>query len=382
MAHVVFTSYAQRDRDKYLEKFIAEFRQELEGILVGLSSDELTFFDRDNVEAGDKWSETIIKALSEADVLLCLMSPTYFTRPWCGRELQAFIDREKALPAPYDGGPFIVPIWWRIPPVPRPLPSKLGQFNYRDAGFPDTYVKSGVRGLVRLGQELQVSLVIDTLVDLVGRARAKPHRLPQGMQVANIEDIMNAFDEQQPFDVRYLALTSGGTAFRPTQSDATVGGAVETVAERLSVFIRPLETGAGLSDRLKQAQQEQQLILLVTDAAAPVDAAVLDANGLDLPNLAILLVDTGIPAVGSDAWINPIPAGAIAKAKSAGFVRSAAAGQLAAQMERLVDDLRRHLLSSAPAAKAEDAALTEAARLRGVPTEAASLSGPGGEAPK
>lgn len=110
MAHVVFTSYAQRDRDRYLDRFVEEFRKELQGIAVGRDPDELTFFDRD-VQAGDRWSDKIITAVNEAHVLLCLMSPAYFTRAWCGRELQAFIERESRLPAPFNGGPFIVPIW-------------------------------------------------------------------------------------------------------------------------------------------------------------------------------------------------------------------------------------------------------------------------------
>src|SRR5438874_1791325 len=42
MAHIVFTSYAQRDRDRYLERFVEEFREELQGIVVGRDPDELT----------------------------------------------------------------------------------------------------------------------------------------------------------------------------------------------------------------------------------------------------------------------------------------------------------------------------------------------------
>jgi hypothetical protein len=378
MAHVVFTSYAQRDRDRYLERFVEEFREELQGIVVGRDPDELTFFDRDDVQAGDRWSDKIIKAVNEAHVLLCLMSPAYFTRPWCGREVQAFIDRESRLPAAFNGGPFIVPIWWRMPPAPRPLPSRLGQFNYRDAGFPEAYALDGVRGLARQRKLLQVSRVVDTLVKLVGASLAKPDRLPDGTPAANIEEIINAFDEQQPFDVRLLALTTGGDAFKPTQADPTVATATELAAERLAVFIRPLETGPGLSARVKQAQDEQQVLLVVVDAAGAIDPALLEINALNLPSLAVLLIDTNVPATGVDVWLAGIPAGALANAKASGLMRVVAPGDLAAQTERLVEDARRRLMAGAPAAKVEAPNVVERERQQGISTDAVStLTGPG-----
>ena len=36
------------------------------------------------------------------------------------------------------------------------------------------------------------------------------HHLPPGDAIANISEIANAFDEQQAFDIRLLALTTGG----------------------------------------------------------------------------------------------------------------------------------------------------------------------------
>ena len=41
MAHIVFTSYAQLDRDRYLERFVEELRKELQGIVVGRVDDDL-----------------------------------------------------------------------------------------------------------------------------------------------------------------------------------------------------------------------------------------------------------------------------------------------------------------------------------------------------
>ena len=98
----VFTSYAQADREKYLEKFIDEFREEV-GSLLGLADrTTVVFFDRDGVKAGDEWSTTIIHALRHAKILVCLMSPTYLGREWCGRELEVFLSRLGKLQLPED----------------------------------------------------------------------------------------------------------------------------------------------------------------------------------------------------------------------------------------------------------------------------------------
>jgi hypothetical protein len=121
----VFASYAQADRERHLERFIREFREELRSRM-GPDSSGMVFFDRDEVQAGHPWSRTVIEAANNAQVLLCLMSPTYLGREWCGRELEIFVRRYKRLPAQAMQARFIFPIWWQIPPTARPLPSKLG----------------------------------------------------------------------------------------------------------------------------------------------------------------------------------------------------------------------------------------------------------------
>jgi len=84
----VFASYAQADREKHLDRFVTEFWSKLGGFQ-GVADTEkrkkLVFFDRDSLQAGEKWSPKIIEALRHARVLICLMSHTYLRRPWCGR---------------------------------------------------------------------------------------------------------------------------------------------------------------------------------------------------------------------------------------------------------------------------------------------------------
>ena len=375
----VFASYAQLDRDKYLERFIDEFRRQLQVLTGKPDASAIAFFDRDGVRAGDRWSETIINAVNAADVLLCLMSPTYFTREWCGRELEAFLRRESRLTATANSR-FIFPIWWQVPVAPRPLPRRLSPYHHRDANFPPAYESAGIRGLARQRRWIQFQRIADRLAELVAQTLAQPQRLPPGEAVADILDIANAFDEQQPYDVRMLALTTGGDAWLPSAADSNIADAASETARRLLIFIRKVETGPMLGAQLQRAQAEQQVVLLVVDAAIPLDGVIQTINGLHLPNLAVLLVDAKTPAVGGDVWLSQLPDGAVHGAKARGLMRVANAGEMSAQMERLVDEARRRLMADAPAARVEDPRLAQKALAQGISIDIQpNLAGPGAE---
>ena len=363
----VFTSYAQADREKHLDKFVADFREQLGGLLGEMDHTAVVFFDRDGVKAGDAWSSRIIDTLRHAKVLVCLMSPTYLGREWCGRELGLFLRRLGQLQLPVGTSTrFIFPIWWQMPVAARPLPSLLGQWHYRDAQFPPRYEALGVKGLARAALWKQFRQMVDRLAQLVGETLAGPHYLPPGDAIADISEIANAFDEQQEFDVRLLALTTGGDAWCPGATDVTISEAAAQSARRLQIFIRRVEMGAGLQAGLKKAQDERQIVLLVVDAALGAQAALAAVNGVDLQNLAVLLVDAASPVIGADAWLGLFPVGALQRAKEAGFIRVACPGGLASEMEMLIDEVRRRLRVGQQAMRAEDPALATRAKEQGI----------------
>jgi hypothetical protein len=372
----VFTSYAQFDRDRYLDRFVDEFRNELSRLMVRPDMVTMAFLDRD-VPAGTKWSDEIIEALGAAQVLVCLMTPAYFTRPWCGRELEAFHQRlNQLVPQPTDVS-FVIPIWWHLPVTPRPLPTRLAKFNYRDPQFPIEYDKEGVRGLAHNGRWAKFRKVADRLAELVAITLQQPLRLPDGRPVADIREIANAFDEQLPFDVRFIVHASGGDTWRPSRADDTIADAVEKTAENLVVFHREVETGVSLREGLEAASRDRQVLLFVADATEPANALLNTVNGLELPGLAVLLVDASSLPKGADAWLGQFAEGSLARARRNGLLRVAGMGEMQAQMERLVDDARRKMRMAAPAAAVSDANLLQTARSQGVdPTTLANLSGP------
>lgn len=369
MSSVVFTSYAQADRrDSYLGKFVNEFRKTLGGFQ-GITGEEeiekLAFFDRD-MPGGEDWSPTIIGEMNNARVLICLLSHTYLRRPWCGRELQVFLDRINTLNLPAgNSARFIFPIWWQKPTKPRPLPSRLARLNWRDPKYPRRYDEGGVWGLYRKEIRRDYRAMADRLAELVHETLEAAQQLPPGVPVADVEQIRNAFDEQQEFDVRLLALTTNGDAWQPGPNDMSVAKAAEEAARKLQIFIRPIEQAVGLAAGLQQAQADQQIILLTVDANLATSAALVELDALNLPNLAVLLVESATPSMGPDAWLSRIglQQGALAKAKTVGFFRVAGPGALAAEMQLLLDDAGTRLSAAPQPAKAEDPGLANLVRI-------------------
>ena len=388
MAAVVFTSYAQADREPYLTKFVDEFRKTLGGFQ-GIHDEEerkkLAFFDRDIV-GGEKWSNAIVSALRDARVLVCLLSHTYLRRPWCGRELQVFLERSDALQLPPGKSAcFIFPVWWQKPQKPRPLPRRLSELNWRDPQYPKRYDEGGVWSLYRKGKTKDYRAMADRLAELVHEALEGAYQLPPAGAIADIEQIRDAFDEQQDFDARLLTLTTGGDQWQPGPTDPTVEKAAEEAARKLQIFIRAIDQSKGLAAGLNKAQAEKQIILLVVDANLPTSPALTELNSLALPNLAVLLVQSGPAAKSFDDWLTAtgLPAGALARAKANGLVRVPGPGTLAGEMQVLLDAAGTFLSSETPPAKAVDPAITDRAKKEeGIDLEEQPhLAGPGTKKP-
>ncbi len=378
-SYPVFASYAQADRQRELERFAKELREEVRSKLGKTDPMSVIFFDREGVKAGDKLNGKVIDAARTADVLVCIMSPTYLWREWCGRELEIFLRRQAKMAAGINAR-FIIPIWWEKPAKKRPLPKKLAQFLHTDALFPSKYNDFGVKYLARFARPQFLKMTTGLAERIADTLANTPHRLPEGEEVQDIEQIPNAFDEQQPYDVVLLALTPGGTAWRPSSADGTIAEAAQQAAMSRQVFVRPAETGPGMVAGLQKAEAEKQVLLAVVDASSAPDATVQQVNQLGLTNLALLLFVDAEPVVDADGWMAQMPQGSFAQARATGLMYVAGPGGLTAEMDRLIDAAQRRLQAREPGAKVEDAALKEKAKEQGIAVDVTpSLAGPGSE---
>jgi TIR domain len=93
---LAFLSYAHID-DEYHGGAITEFRNRLSlavRVVAGLDFD--IFQDRDSIEWGQSWRETLDEALGEVRFLIPILTPSFFRSDECRRELREFLDLEAA----------------------------------------------------------------------------------------------------------------------------------------------------------------------------------------------------------------------------------------------------------------------------------------------
>ncbi|HEU4558673.1 MAG TPA: toll/interleukin-1 receptor domain-containing protein [Longimicrobium sp.] len=57
------------------------------------------FYDKEVIDTGDRWPDTLRDAIGSSRVLLAVCSPSYFRSPWCLSEWKSFKAREKVISA-------------------------------------------------------------------------------------------------------------------------------------------------------------------------------------------------------------------------------------------------------------------------------------------
>ena len=55
------------------------------------------FVDRDDIAWGQNWTRALREGLEQSGFLIPVITPSYFTSPYCRTELDTFIDKEKRL---------------------------------------------------------------------------------------------------------------------------------------------------------------------------------------------------------------------------------------------------------------------------------------------
>ena len=106
-----FLSYAHFDN---YDGRVSKFREELEKRLSqGLGREFTIFQDTTGLAVGSLWEQEIAKALDSSVVLIALITPSFFNREWCRREVETFLSLK-----PQQGRPaIIIPIYWLETPL-------------------------------------------------------------------------------------------------------------------------------------------------------------------------------------------------------------------------------------------------------------------------
>lgn len=401
MAQLFFTSYAHQNRDKVLEKFVERLRDEVlqRGARKVLQRDrqdpikpeDVVFFDSEGIQTGEEWVKKLSAAVTQCKVCVAICSPDYVDSEFCGKEIRVFLERlreweGRAENAGAPGRP-IVPVIW----VKDMLPGVLARFQYDEIKFPREYREQGLRTLCQLNKyrDQRTRVVITLAERIVDAAKAD---LPPRSPIPHFGLFSSVFHEQ-PRGARYgvalVALVQGGPDARLYGQDLTLRRLVdEACVPRISW--RALEQDGQLKDRLGEARENREIMLVVADwetlrdplyqgAIAAVDASAGEQT-------AFLIVGPEAPATSAaqekDALVslrghfpNVLPKVWHCDGNSICSVES-----LRKSLGTTIPTLRSRLVNEDPARAARDPQIAAAAAAEGVPIDRLSVvNGPGGK---
>ncbi len=143
MPYQCFFSYARKNRNDDLNRFVADLREKIL-LRMHLPPNEVVFFDGEGIEAGAPWKQELSKALRTSRVFLAICSPDYINSDYCGKEFQVFLERYRSYVMEKRESPkLIIPILWGAPG--GSLREVIAEFQYTDDDFPAIYAQEGLR---------------------------------------------------------------------------------------------------------------------------------------------------------------------------------------------------------------------------------------------
>lgn len=295
-----FLSYARDDEENrtHIERFFEDLRTEIrlqEGSLG--PDDPVGFRDQEGINVGDEWRPELTRALCRAKTLICLYSPRYFYRPYCGKEVQVFLQRQRAhLPA--GTAKAILPVIWR---KPETIPSALSPIQYDHVDLPKAYRTRGLRQLMISGQRYKRPY--QDLVEWLATKIRKSYRTPlREAGDLDFENIRSAFEEgpsDQPTADAYMVQATGPQAVRfvyvagtkseiecnhvrlildaygqyrshwnpyfSNRNDDCIWKIAVDVARQSGINPGEIDVGHDLLHELRKAKQENSLVVLIID---------------------------------------------------------------------------------------------------------------------
>jgi FxsC-like protein len=280
-----FFSYARKDREGASNRLV-DFYDRLAAEVAKrtvLPVSESGFFDRRSIDMGEVWDEALREALRTARVLVALCSPSYLASEYCGRELQACLDRVPRGSSKTS----ILPIIWDLPSTSQH--QAFGKYQYTPAGLSDNFYETS--GLYRLmGMKLYaddyerfVMSVVDRIVDSGNRYQLSPTAiLPQFDQIRNafakppknsgsggrnaLVSYVAALDDEIPevLAPRYGPESKEWRPFHPECTDPA-GILAQQVVSNQKLYYRDLPLEMDLVKRIEEAEARKEIVILLVD---------------------------------------------------------------------------------------------------------------------
>jgi FxsC-like protein len=194
MPPVFFFSYAHanRQQDKKLDEFFGALSS-LVGQKLGVPGEQAGFMDHRDLTPGVEWSPALAQALQTSDVLISLVSADYVASPYCGKEVQVFLDRRARHIEKYAGTnpAIVIPVIWMDMPR-RPMPDVFQKFQRADALIPEGFAK-GLRSLMMSANAAAFHGFVEALADAIVKAADLKPPLEGMVDALEFADVRNAF---------------------------------------------------------------------------------------------------------------------------------------------------------------------------------------------
>lgn len=296
-----FLSYARDDRDDYLKEFYNDLNTEVRR-LSGGKIESSGFFDGESIDVGEEWPEELTAALSVSRAFVCVQSPTYFGREYCGKEWAIFRLRQSEYLRDKPPGtklpPLIFPVLWVAARwMPKNLPDIITDIQFTHDDFGPEYKEKGLRGLKVLNRykDNYNEFVMNFAAMIM--ERVDQYTLPRLQSVPDIKTIMSAFVSQQPQAVsdkemedlgprcaEFILLAASnqeiqtirsnvesygeyGGQWKPFLPDSQleVGSLTQTVTNGEKLLYQSLPFYEGLLTRIRNAEAKNRIVVLVID---------------------------------------------------------------------------------------------------------------------
>ncbi|HZI49477.1 MAG TPA: FxsC protein [Pyrinomonadaceae bacterium] len=288
MASWFFFSYAREDQDDYLIKFYTDLGKEIR-LATQLDADEVGFLDQDSIELADRWTEKLSEALRTCKVMVSVCSPTYFGRPYCGKEFQVCLDRQASMRGPSTS---MFSVIWGMPDTS--VHPSMKKFQYTHRSLPPIYAKEGLRFMMKLAEyKDDYERFITRLAQAIVQAGTR-HPLPN-LETLSLDSVPNAFatngqpcvtfqrnatysyvvanhgeivtvPAKLPRDLtkRYGQLSRDWRPFYPNCTDS-IGEIAMSATAGQKMFYKELPPDVQLVPSIQKAEKDREIVILLVD---------------------------------------------------------------------------------------------------------------------
>lgn len=192
MPHIFFFGYASENLDTHLKGFFEDLCEEVAPLTKWAATDlRIGFRDKEGLPLMSEWEPRIVEALQSSCVLVCITSPAYFAKKFCGQEYWLFDQRRRQdLQSGVIVPPVVLPVLWV--PYQEDLPNFIDKIQWGEGDMPDLYQTKGLRYLKKFDRN-QYDACVSAFAEAIVQAWKKYVHLPRLAMVPPFEQIPNAF---------------------------------------------------------------------------------------------------------------------------------------------------------------------------------------------